>query len=238
MASLLLITLPLVVIALMVLGRKHRSPDSRKPLTILLVVYGAGDLLVSLVTAGLSIYSMINSYSVLHSENVKHQILLYNIKSIGGNLFGALLAAVTAVLVLEALWKKISWKSHWALMALMWVLIVLNFLNGINMSFYFVFLLLVSTFLREDSDTRPEPAKGGYIGAFVTLGLSFISYVFSIAHSIVQNIATSAITYNDGYAKTISALNAVNKGFSVLGFLAALTIPLIILGKKLNYSEE
>ena len=236
--SLLFVTLPLVVIAVMVIRGNHRSPDSRKPLTILLIVYGAGNLLVSLISTGLNVYSIYSSYSVLHSDTVKHQILLHYIKTIGSNLFGALLAIATAVFVLEAVWKKISWKSPWALMALMWVLIALNFLNGINMSFYFVFLILVSTFVREDADTRPEPATGGYIGSFVTLGLALTAYAFKTATSVFQNLAINAAPYNDDYEKTVSVFNAVNTGLGILAFLAALTIPLIILGKTLPRTEE
>ncbi|MBR6070549.1 MAG: hypothetical protein IKP78_08180 [Ruminococcus sp.] len=237
-ASLLLVTIPLVLIAVMVLGGKHSSPDSRKPLTILLVVYGVGNLLASLISSGLNVYSLISSYSVISSETIKHEILVYYIKSIGGNLFGALLAIATVVFVIEAVWKKIGWKSPWALMALMWVLIVLNFLNGINMSCYFIFLILVSTFVREDADTRPEPATGGYIGSFVALGLALIAYAFKMVYTVFQNIAAGATPYNTDYENTISVLNAVNTGLGILAFVAALTIPLILLGKKLPNTEE
>ena len=173
-ASLLFITLPLAVIAVIVMRGKVRETDKRIPLTVLLAVHGISNALISLVTSGLTIYSVINTYSAISSETIRHQVLLQNIKSIGDSLFGIVLTAVTVVFVLEAVWKKISWKSPWVLMAIIWALIVLNFLNGFSIGVYTVFLILLSTFVREDADTRPEPATAGYIGSLVTLGLSFI----------------------------------------------------------------
>lgn len=237
-ASLLLITLPIAAIAVIVLSGKLREPDKRVPLTVMLVVHGFSSVLVALFSSGMSVYSLMSTHSHISSDTVKQQLLFHNVKIIGGVLLGAVLTAVIVVLVLEAVWKKVSWKSPKLLMALTWVLIVLNFFNGNSIRVYTVFLILLSIFLRKDADTRPEPATGGYIGSFVTVGLALVSFAVSTVYETVQIIAINSSLSITDYNDALNMLYAVNIVFGVLVFLAALTIPLTVLGKKLPYTEE
>ena len=235
-ANILLVLSPLVVIAVIVLSQSLHKYSKRKLLSVMVSVYGIGSILVSLVTSFLTVFSRINMYSVMSSENIKHQILLKNVLNIGTSILGSVLTIIMVLFVLDSIWKKIKWKSLFVLMTVIWMLIVLNFLNGISIGVYTVFLILVGIFLRDDSDINSEPVIGGYIGSFITVGLSLLSFIISSIHNILQTIAINGDSYRD-FEKSLYALKAINKGFDILVFLVALTIPLIILGKRLSQNE-
>ena len=225
------VSIPLIVIAIIVLRGKLRDPESKKPISIAVIVYLAGTLLTGIITSVLYFFSMDPGEFAVKSDGVKKVYYWLIFRTCITNLFLVLAAAAISLIILDALWHKINWKSSLPLMIITYVLLITSL-----WSYGLLFLIFVSIFLRREDKTHPAVPTACVSGLF-SVALMLIKSIVSFIKSIGLIVCYGAFSMAEAYSfnQTFSVIVNV---IGLIGFTASLIIPLLHLGRAVSETEE
>ena len=237
LGSFLTATVPMMILAFIVLRGRHREPEKRKLIAGTVIFHAVGTLIFNAITTVITIYSTMDSMSNSFSDEIRKFHITRLIKMVAGNIFIELLLVAAALLIIDALWRKIKWKSCVPLMIIMYAMLVVSFIaRGFASGYYFVFMLLVSIYVREELPERSTPVTVGIGGAAAVAVLSLLTFIASdIVVSIILMIAGHGNMYSNNDA--VNLWYTLRKVAEVIIFLISLTMPLLLMGRKFPPSE-
>ncbi len=230
-------TIPMMILAFIVFRGRHRDAEKRKVVAGTLVFYAVGNLIVSGIATTVSVSSFAKSFSRTFSDEVRKLYISRIITSVAGNVFIELLIIAAALLILDALWQKIKWKSFVLPMIVFYALLVVSFIaRGFSSNYYYVFLLLLAVYIREELSERTTPVNIGAVGAFASAGLALLFFIAGTVGSVVLLVIGHGDMYADNDA--VNVWFTLKKVIEVIVFLVSLTVPLLIMGRKFPPAES
>ena len=224
------VTIPLIVIAVIVLRGKLRAPESKKPVSIAVIVSFAGSLLTGILSPLLNFFSVSGRFEDM-SRGVKKMYYWVFFRNCITNLLLVLAAAAISLIILDALLNKIKWKSSLPLIIITYVLLTISM-----WSYGLLFLILVSIFLRREDKTHPavpSACVSGLLGVALMLVKRIVSLIGNIG--MVVGSATFSLADANSFYQTFSYIGII---VVVIGFVASLAIPLLYLGRAVPGTED
>jgi hypothetical protein len=223
--------------AFIVLTGKLRDPGMKKLLTVLTCVYLFGIVVYSAAYTITSIHILATRNGVAWSGDITRSIVMHYLKIVISNIVSIVLSAVVTALVLDAIWNKIKWNSKVPLLAASYVLLVVSFIAyGFGTSYYLVFMLLLSIFLREESEPHPSEISA-VVGGFLYAALSVVSSVVSLVFSVLMTLAIRSSGGTQRYADLALTEAWTLILIGVIAFIASLVIPLLYLSRRIGSQE-
>ena len=224
------VTIPLIVIAVIVLRGKLRAPESKKPISIAVIVSFAGSLLTGILSPLLNFFSVSGRFEDM-SRGVKKMYYWVFFRNCITNLLLVLAAAAISLIILDALRNKIKWKSSLPLIIITYVLLMISM-----WSYGLLFLILVSIFLRREDKTHPA-VPSACVSGLLSVALMLVKRIVSLIGTVgmVVGSVTFSLADANSFYQTFSYIGII---VGVIGFVASLVIPLLYLGRAVPGTED
>lgn len=224
------VTIPLIVIAVIVLRGKLRAPESKKPISIAVIVSFAGSLLTGILSPLLNFFSVSGRFEDM-SRGVKKMYYWIFFRNCITNLLLVLAAAAISLIILDALLNKIKWKSSLPLIIITYVLLMISM-----WSYGLLFLILVSIFLRREDKTHPA-VPSACVSGLLSVALMLVKSIVSLIGSVGMVVGSFTFSLADAnsFYQTFSYIGII---VVVIGFVASLAIPLLYLGRAVPGTED
>ena len=225
------VTIPLIVIAVIVLRGKLRAPESKKPISIAVIVSFAGSLLTGILSPLLNFFSVYPGRFEDMSRVVKKMYFWVFFRNCITNLLLVLAAAAISLIILDALLNKIKWKSSLPLIIITYVLLTISM-----WSYGLLFLILVSIFLRREDKTHPA-VPSACVSGLLSVALMLVKRIVSLIGTVgmVVGSVTFSLADANSFYQTFSYIGTI---VGVIGFVASLVIPLLYLGRAVPGTED
>ena len=224
------VTIPLIVIAVIVLRGKLRAPESKKPISIAVIVSFAGSLLTGILSPVLNFFSVSGRFEDM-SRGVKKMYYWIFFRNCITNLLLVLAAAAISLMILDALLNKIKWKSSLPLIIITYVLLMISM-----WSYGLLFLILVSIFLRREDKTHPA-VPSACVSGLLSVALMLVKRIVSLIGTVGMIVGSFTFSLADAnsFYQTFSYIGII---VVVIGFVASLAIPLLYLGRAVPGTED
>lgn len=224
------VTIPLIVIAVIVLRGKLRAPESKKPISIAVIVSFAGSLLTGILSPVLNFFSVSGRFEDM-SRGVKKMYYWIFFRNCITNLLLVLAAAAISLIILDALLNKIKWKSSLPLIIITYVLLMFSM-----WSYGLLFLILVSIFLRREDKTHPA-VPSACVSGLLSVALMLVKRIVSLIGTVGMVVGSFTFSLADAnsFYQTFSYIGII---VVVIGFVASLAIPLLYLGRAVPGTED
>jgi len=224
------VTIPLIVIAVIVLRGKLRAPESKKPISIVVIVSFAGSLLTGILSPVLNFFSVSGRFEDM-SRGVKKMYYWVFFRNCITNLLLVLAAAAISLIILDALLNKIKWKSSLPLIIITYVLLMFSM-----WSYGLLFLILVSIFLRREDKTHPA-VPSACVSGLLSVALMLVKRIVSLIGTVGMVVGSFTFSLADANS-FYQAFSYIGIIVVVIGFVASLAIPLLYLGRAVPGTED